>query len=85
VSETYKRWADEAGKICGGLDILTVDAIHLEDGGEWIIELNDSASGFLPKNQLEDMKHVKDLVLARWERALKRERDEKREKEKKHD
>jgi len=70
VNETYRRWAEEASKICGGLDILTVDAIQLSDGREVIIELNDSASGFLPKNAAEDMTHVRDLVLAKWEALL---------------
>ena len=28
VSEAHKRWADEAAKMFGGLDICTVDALH---------------------------------------------------------
>jgi hypothetical protein len=30
---------------------------------DYILEMNDSPSGFLGKNELEDMCHVRDLVL----------------------
>lgn len=75
ITDKYKTWAEEAGKLFGGLDILTVDAIHTKSGKgtykacylaypvDYIIEINDSPSGFLGKNEKEDMGHVRDLVL----------------------
>lgn len=33
------------------------------NSSDYIIEINDSPSGFLGKNELEDMSHVRDLVL----------------------
>ena len=59
----YSVWADAVRPICGGLDIYTVDAIHCEDGKDWILEINDSASGFAPKRMEEDMKICTALVL----------------------
>lgn len=32
VTDTYKMWAEECGKLFGGMDILTVDAIRTKDG-----------------------------------------------------
>ena len=74
MTATYRLWAEECGKIFGGTDILTVDGIHLEDGREFIIEMNDSASGFLPKNQVEDMGHVRDLIVHKWTAILSEKR-----------
>jgi len=71
VTEQFEVWANEAGKLFGGIDILTVDAIHTTDGQDFILEINDSASGFLKKNEQEDMGHCRDLVLERMgERGL---------------
>lgn len=56
-------WGEECGKLFGGMDILTVDAIHTADGRDYILEINDSPSGFLDKFLEEDMGHVRDLVL----------------------
>jgi len=63
VTETYKIWASESSKLFGGMDILTVDAIHCTDGTDHILEVNDTASGFAPKCEKEDMNFVKELVL----------------------
>eukprot|EP00929_Paragymnodinium_shiwhaense_P025226 TRINITY_DN15318_c0_g1_i1.p1 TRINITY_DN15318_c0_g1~~TRINITY_DN15318_c0_g1_i1.p1 ORF type:complete len:164 (+),score=30.87 TRINITY_DN15318_c0_g1_i1:130-621(+) len=66
VSERWKRWADEAAKMFGGLDILTVDAI-VEEGTdkEYILEVNGTSSGLHPDYSAEDNLHIKDLVLER--------------------
>jgi hypothetical protein len=70
VTPKFKKWAKECGKLFGGMDILTVDAIHCKDGTDWILEINDTASGFAPRNLEEDMKCVRNLVLQRMKEAF---------------
>ena len=42
----YKVWADACADSFGGLDIVTVDALHQEsDGKEVILEMNGTSSG----------------------------------------
>jgi len=65
MTDQYKLWAEECGKLFGGLDILTVDAIHTPDGKDYILEINDTASGLLAKNEIEDMGHIRDLCIRR--------------------
>merc|ERR1719354_1165376 len=66
VTEEYRRWAELASTIFGGLDICTVDAIHnAEDGKEYILEVNGGSSGFSPEFEDEDNKIVRDLVVER--------------------
>uniref|UniRef100_A0A6B2L9H5 ATP-grasp domain-containing protein n=1 Tax=Arcella intermedia TaxID=1963864 RepID=A0A6B2L9H5_9EUKA len=65
MNDTYLFWAEECGKLFGGLDILTVDAIHTTDGKDYILEINDTASGLWGKNEIEDMEHIRDLCLER--------------------
>lgn len=66
VPAKYRRWADEASRLCGGLDILSVDAIHdVHTGKEWIMEVNGTSSGLAPNYQDEDNLHIRDLVLAK--------------------
>jgi len=68
VKPEYKFWADEAAKMFGGLDILTVDAIHnIKDGKEYIMEVNGTSTGLLPGRQAEDDAHIRDLVLSKIE------------------
>eukprot|EP01089_Gocevia_fonbrunei_P012619 TRINITY_DN3032_c0_g1_i2.p1 TRINITY_DN3032_c0_g1~~TRINITY_DN3032_c0_g1_i2.p1 ORF type:complete len:161 (+),score=39.06 TRINITY_DN3032_c0_g1_i2:717-1199(+) len=64
MTPTFLLWAEECGKLFG-MDILTVDAVHTKDGKDYILEINDTASGFAPNNQKEDQEHVKELVLAK--------------------
>jgi len=59
----YKMWADEAGKMFGGLDVFAVDAIHCTDGKEYVLEVNDSSIGLHPDREKEDMVFIKDLVI----------------------
>lgn len=66
VNVVYRRWADEASVLFGGLDILTVDAIHdTATGKEFILEVNGTSSGFAPDFDAEDNLHVRELVLER--------------------
>jgi len=70
-SERWRRWADEAAEMFGGLDILTVDAIIEEGSGrELILEVNGTSSGLHPDRAEEDNGHIKDLLLERMNKAL---------------
>ncbi|KAL6065654.1 Asparaginyl-tRNA synthetase, cytoplasmic (Asparagine--tRNA ligase) (AsnRS) [Balamuthia mandrillaris] len=69
VTEKFREWAEECGKLFGGMDILTVDAIHTADGKDWILEINDTASGFAPCSLEEDMAVTRQLVLQRLQEA----------------
>jgi len=69
--ERWRRWAEEAAALFGGLDILTVDAIVEEgSGAEHIIEVNGTSSGLHPDCADEDNAHLRDLVLARMNAEL---------------
>jgi len=48
LTAQYRMWADEASTLFGGMDILTVDALHTADGQDHILEVNGSSSGFMP-------------------------------------
>lgn len=50
-----------------------VDAIHCQDGSDHILEINDSASGFAPSNEKEDMIHCRDLVIQKLDQLTKKE------------
>jgi len=63
VTDQYKLWADEASKMWGGLDILSIDCVVAEDGKHTILEVNDTATGLNPTYKLEDLKRIRDLVL----------------------
>jgi len=67
LTDQYKLWADECSKIFGGIDILAVDAIHTATGKEYIMEVNDTSIGLAPDNELEDMGHIRDLVMKQME------------------
>lgn len=71
VEARYRRWADEASKMFGGLEILAVDAIVEETTGkEYIVEVNDTSIGLHPDYAAEDNCHIKELVLERMNDAL---------------
>jgi len=64
VTPKYRRWAEEAGKMFGGLDICTVDAIHeASTGKEFILEVNGTSSGLAPDMAAEDNLHIREVVL----------------------
>jgi glutathione synthase/RimK-type ligase-like ATP-grasp enzyme len=51
----------------GGLDICSLEAVVAKDGKEYIIEVNDSATGLLGESQEDDRKHIAELVLKNME------------------
>eukprot|EP01012_Entosiphon_sulcatum_P024720 TRINITY_DN2994_c0_g1_i1.p1 TRINITY_DN2994_c0_g1~~TRINITY_DN2994_c0_g1_i1.p1 ORF type:complete len:356 (-),score=75.16 TRINITY_DN2994_c0_g1_i1:12-1079(-) len=63
ITDVYRRWVDESSKMFGGLDILTVDALHCRDGKEYILEVNGTSSGLGPEASEEDNFHIRELVL----------------------
>jgi len=75
VTEQFKRWADNAGKLFGGLDILSVDAIHCSDGRDYILEINDTATGLAPNNEKTDMEFIADLVMQKLDQESARKKE----------
>jgi hypothetical protein len=65
VTEQHIRWADACSEAFGGMDLLALDGLHGSDGKDYIIELNDTAIGFLPSKWQEDTNYVRDLVVQR--------------------
>jgi len=65
MKEEYKVWADEVSHMFGGLDILALDVLHTTDGKDYIIEVNDTAPGLMYEHEQEDLKSIRDLVVAR--------------------
>mmetsp|Transcript_14990 Transcript_14990/g.41063 ORF Transcript_14990/g.41063 Transcript_14990/m.41063 type:complete len:338 (-) Transcript_14990:93-1106(-) len=71
VTERWRGWAEAAGELFSGLDILTVDAIVEEGTGrEYILEVNGTSSGLHPDCEVEDNQHIRDLVLGKMNAAL---------------
>ena len=54
VEDRHRRWADEASRIFGGLDLLALDVLVDADGNETIIELNDTAAGLMFEHEQEE-------------------------------
>jgi len=65
VTPQYLLWAEEAAKIFGGLDILSIDCVVDEAGNHTILEVNDTATGLNPHHKQEDLLRIRDLVLKR--------------------
>jgi len=71
VTERYKKWADAAAEMFGGLDILTVDAIIEETtSSEFILEVNGTSSGLHPDKEAEDNAFIMDLLLQKMNATL---------------
>ncbi len=66
LTAEHTLWINEASKMFGGLDICTVDAIHdTTTDRDVIMEVNGTASGFLPTCQEEDNRFIAELVIER--------------------
>ncbi|KAH3762531.1 synapsin II [Pelomyxa schiedti] len=65
VAEHHVEFARECAKIWGGLDIFAIDVVHMADGREFVLEINNSSNGFYFKHEVEDAGIVADLVLAK--------------------
>jgi synapsin len=65
LTDEYKRWADEAAQLFGGLDLLALDVVVGKDGKHFIIELNGSAIGILADHWLAESEKIRDLVIER--------------------
>jgi synapsin len=71
VTPMFRRWADEASQLFGGLDICTVDAIHdSKTDRDVIMEVNGTSSGLSPEVSDEDHQHIKQLVLEKMNALL---------------
>jgi len=70
-NQRYKRWADAAAQMFGGLDICTVDVIvEVDSGKEWILEVNGTSSGLCPEQADHDNEIIRDLTLERMNAEL---------------
>ena len=69
VTPQYRSWAQMASNAFpGGLDICTVDAIHCKKTGkEYILEVNGTSSGLLPKYWEEDSRRIAEVALRKIE------------------
>eukprot|EP01105_Mastigella_eilhardi_P009894 TRINITY_DN231_c0_g1_i2.p1 TRINITY_DN231_c0_g1~~TRINITY_DN231_c0_g1_i2.p1 ORF type:complete len:237 (+),score=66.47 TRINITY_DN231_c0_g1_i2:385-1095(+) len=65
VSDVHREFALECGKIWGGIDVCAIDVVHLKDGREFVLELNNSANGFYFDHEQEDAKRIAQLVVAK--------------------
>ena len=71
LTDEYRRWAEGAAQMFGGLDICTVDVLHeAESGREYILEVNGTSSGLAPDMAAEDNGHIRDLTVARMNAEL---------------
>jgi len=67
VTPKLKQWIDEAA-LALGMDICALDGVHSKiDDKEYILELNDSAIGFVERHREEDLIHTVELVLEKME------------------
>jgi len=71
VTAEYKRWAEAAAEMFGGLDICTVDVLHEQATGRMVIlEVNGTSSGLAPEHADEDNQHICELTLERMNNEL---------------
>jgi len=63
LTDTYKFWADECSKCYGGMDLLAVDAVHGNDGNDYILELNGTAIGIVSEHWEKDSYLIVDMVI----------------------
>jgi len=67
VNDKYRSWIDAVSEMFGGLTICSLEAVVAKDGKEFIIEVNDSATGLLGESQEEDRRHIAELVFNQME------------------
>ncbi|XP_030855952.1 synapsin-like [Strongylocentrotus purpuratus] len=66
----FKLWIDEAAELFGGMDIVTVEAIHTKDGKDFIIEVNDSSMCLMGEKQEDDRKAIAELVIQKMHAVI---------------
>ena len=66
----YDVWLDACTDAIDGLDMFAIDVLHLRDGSDVILELNDTAFGLMYAHEEEDLEHIKALAI---ERVLEQE------------
>lgn len=70
VPPEWISWVQLAAEALG-MDICALDGVHEHKTGRHVlIELNDSACGFIDRHLQEDMQHTKELVLQKAEDIL---------------
>lgn len=62
------------------LIVLAVDAVHADDGKDYILEVNDTAIGLSPQHEEEDMELIRNLTLERMRESFSKKSLTQREK-----
>ena len=70
VSPLFQGAALAAGGLFGGLDILSVDFLQLEDGRFVILEVNDTATGLNSLHYDEDVADIVGITVQRFEEHM---------------
>ncbi|KAL7722926.1 Synapsin-3 [Entamoeba marina] len=71
LSKEYKQYVDWASQALG-MDVCALDGIHDPISGKnYIIELNDSAIGFVQRHLEKDLQHLKELVIKKMKEQFK--------------
>ena len=70
ISPLFEGAALAAADLFGGLDILSVDFLKLEDGNFVILEVNDSATGLNSLHYDEDVADIVDITLHRFQEHM---------------
>jgi glutathione synthase/RimK-type ligase-like ATP-grasp enzyme len=61
---------DECATIGGGLTLFAIDVLHLRDGSDVILEMNDTAFGLMFEHEAEDIGYIKQLMLQRLNESV---------------
>lgn len=69
VTDRFRNWAIWCSELFGGMTVLTVDAVGVGDD-LYILEINDSASGFARENEKEDRQILFNLCIKDMERLF---------------
>jgi len=76
VTPKFKEWIDAVAEELG-MDICALDGVHSKkDDKEYILEINDSACGFVERHREEDLNHVAELVIMKMEEYLNQQLNE---------
>nr|XP_039263090.1 synapsin-2-like isoform X1 [Styela clava] len=71
VSDRHRLWVDACSEMFGGLDIVSVKAVHGADGQDYIIEVSDCCMPLVGEKQEEDRQIISELVMQRMKACMR--------------